>query len=138
MNGARAPTGDEWKSEFDRLQIRIARPDDPESIASGAADVLVAENDTGLVGAAVASFDGWRAYMYHVAVDPVSRHHGVAGASMGEVQSILARKGARAIYVLEHEANTQGLALVAAAGYQPDLGELVPKREIPAPVLAWS
>jgi ribosomal protein S18 acetylase RimI-like enzyme len=141
------------------LQIRVARLDDHESIealwreallptvsaeewetliASTAATVLVAENESGLVGTAVASFDGWRANIYHVAVDPVSRHHGVASALMREGQSILASKGARVIYVLVHEANTQGLALVAAAGYEPELGEMVLKRELPAPVAAWS
>ena len=107
-------------------------------IAGAAADVLVAEDDGGLVGAAVAAFDGWRAYVYHVAVDPVSRRRGVATALIEEAQSRLAAKGARVVYMLVHEANAHGLALVDAHGYESEVGELVFRRELPDSVAPWS
>ena len=97
-------------------------------IAHPAAAVLIAEDDGALVGAAVASFDGWRAYIYHVAVTEAARHHGVARALMDEAAEHLFGEGATAIYVMVHEQNTGGLALAAAAGYMPE-GEIVLVRQ---------
>lgn len=97
-------------------------------IAHPAAAVLIAEDEVRVVGAAVASFDGWRAYIYHVAVDEESRHKGVARALMDEAAGHLFGEGASAIYVMVHEENTGGLALAAAAGYMPE-GEIVLVRQ---------
>lgn len=97
-------------------------------IAHPAAAVLIAEDEGSVVGAAVASFDGWRAYIYHVAVDEESRHKGVARALMDEAAGHLFGEGASAIYVMVHEENTGGLALAAAAGYMPE-GEIVLVRQ---------
>lgn len=97
-------------------------------IAHPAAAVLIAEDEGAIVGAAVASFDGWRAYIYHVAVDEASRHKGVARALMDEAAGHLFGEGASAIYVMVHEENTGGLALAAAAGYMPE-GEIVLVRQ---------
>lgn len=99
-------------------------------IAHPATAVLVAEDGGAVVGAAVASFDGWRAYIYHVAVAGAARHGGVARTLMDEAADHLFGAGASAIYVMVHEENTGGLALAAAAGYIPE-GEIVLVRQPP-------
>ena len=97
-------------------------------VAHPAAAVLVAEEGGDVLGAAVASFDGWRAYIYHVAVSEEARHKGVARALMDEAAEHLFGEGASAIYVMVNEENTGGLALAAAAGYMPE-GEIVLVRQ---------
>lgn len=101
-------TDDEWNALFD---------------ASGSA-VLLATSKGQVVGAAVASFDGWRAYVYHVAVDASVRHRGVGQALVGEAERQLAAAGARNVFAAVHEENRAGMALVAGRGYLPE-GELV-------------
>jgi ribosomal protein S18 acetylase RimI-like enzyme len=113
--------------------------DEWKAITEGpAATLLLAEDEGTLLGTAVAAFDGWRAYIYHVAVAPPYRQRGLAKALMAEAEEHLRRKGARRVYVLVHETNTAGLALAAAMGYQlvGDLGfvkELVPSSVTPSP-----
>ncbi len=86
-------------------------------IASPGAIVLVAEEEDALIGAIVATFDGWRAYVYHVAVVPARRHRGVAKALFEEAHSHLAREGNRIVYVMVNEENEGGLALLRSLGY---------------------
>lgn len=89
--------------------------------AQASATVLVArEEDGALIGTAVASFDGWRAYIYHVAVLPERQHQGVGRALMAHAERRLARAGARHIYLSVHEGNVAGLALAGAVGYVPN------------------
>ena len=100
-------------------------------IAHPAAVILVAVDGEEIVGSAIASFDGWRAYIYHVAVASNRRHRGVAKALMREAQEHLFREGAGSIYVMVHEQNTGGLALSGAMGYVHQ-GELVLVKEATA------
>ena len=97
-------------------------------IAGPSATLLVAAEGGKLIGTAVTSYDGWRAYVYHVAVDPGARQRGVAKALMAEAEKQLRQRGARRIFALVNENNTAGLALCAAAGYEPE-GDLAFVRE---------
>ncbi len=97
-------------------------------IAHPTAVVLVAADDEEVVGSAIASFDGWRAYIYHVAVTGPRQHGGVAKALMQEAEDYLFREGAGSIYVMVHQDNTAGLALSGAMGYLPE-GDLVLVKE---------
>ena len=72
----------------------------------------------------VAAFDGWRAYIYHVAVAGDVRRQGLAHDLMAEAERYLLSAGARHVFVTVHEDNTEGLALVGATGYLPE-GEIV-------------
>lgn len=98
-------------------------------IASPGAIVLVAEEEGALVGAIVATFDGWRAYVYHVAVVPGRRRRGVAKALFAEAQAHLAREGNRIVYVMVHEENEGGMALLHSLGYRQQ-GDIVMVNEI--------
>jgi ribosomal protein S18 acetylase RimI-like enzyme len=102
-----------------------ATPDEWTALMEGTTNaVLVAEDGGQIVGAAVASFDGWRAYIYHVAVAPQARRQGIAGELMQTAEQYLTGAGARRVYVMVHELNTEGLALTASAGYLPE-GDIV-------------
>ena len=95
--------------------------DEWSALLSGASnEVLVAEREGVIVGSAVATFDGWRAYIYHVAVSPEHRRHGLGHALMQAAERDLIAAGARYVYVLVPEANTEGLALIGSTGYLPE------------------
>ncbi|MCZ6545338.1 MAG: GNAT family N-acetyltransferase [Chloroflexi bacterium] len=85
---------------------------------------LVAEEAGQLIGAALATFDGWRAFLYHVATDEAFRGQGVAKALMAEAEARVAAVGAHYLYALVHEENAAGLALATVMGFEPE-GDLV-------------
>jgi len=96
---------------------------DPEwdAITTGpGARIFVADNQGRVIGTAIAAFDGWRAYIYHVAVAPGHRGEGLGQELMSHTEGILRRRGASRVYVLVNEANTAGLALSATMGYEPE------------------
>lgn len=102
-----------------------AAPDEWEALmASPNTVVLVAEGEGELQGAAVATFDGWRAYIYHVGVAPGARRQGIGHELVTSAEQYLLSAGARFVYVMVHEENTEGLALVGSIGYLPE-GEIV-------------
>jgi ribosomal protein S18 acetylase RimI-like enzyme len=94
-------------------------------IASPNAMILLSEHEGALSGAVVASFDGWRAYIYHIAVVPGRRRTGVAEALMREAEARLRDLGARGILTLVNEANAPGLALTRSLGFEVQTGEMV-------------
>lgn len=95
----------------------------------GTSTVLMAERDNQLVGAAIAGFDGWRAYIYHIAVELSSRRQGVGRALIEESERYLRSAGARDVFVMVHQDDTDGLALVGKGGYLPE-GEIVLTRRL--------
>lgn len=102
-----------------------AAPDEWQALMEGATSVvLVARQGGDLAGAAVATFDGWRAYIYHVAVAPAHRRQGIGHELMASAEQYLLSAGARYVYVMVNQENTEGLALVASASYLPE-GEIV-------------
>ena len=122
-------------------QIRRARGKDHEAVAklwdsaglgrteeeewqaiteSSTTSLLVAEAEGEIVGTIVAAFDGWRAYIYHVAVAPALRGQGLAKALIAEAEQYLHQHGAKRIYALINGDNTAGLALCASMGYEPE------------------
>ena len=110
---------------WDETGVGRAAPDELEALLSNQTTaILVAEVDSRIAGAAIASFDGWRAYIYHVAVAASERGQGIAGALMERAEQYLISAGARYVYVMVHQDNTDGLALVASTGYLPE-GEAV-------------
>lgn len=84
------------------------------------ASLLVAAEGGAVIGAAVAAYDGWRAFLYHVAVSPGQRRRGVAAALMDAAEKTLRGQGAGRIFALVNERMTDGLALCAAGGYEPE------------------
>ena len=85
---------------------------------------LVADEAGQLIGAALATFDGWRAFLYHVAIDEAFRGQGVAKALIAEAEARVAAAGAHYLYALVHEENAAGLALATVMGFEPE-GDVV-------------
>lgn len=98
-------------------------------LTGNSARPLLAEDGGRIVGAAVASFDGWRAYIYHVAVASDARRQGIAKQLMGQAEAYLRQRGARRVYALVNGDNTAGLALAAVEGYMPE-GDVVMEKEL--------
>ena len=96
---------------------------------NGAARLLVCEEQGMVIGAAVTAFDGWRAYVYHVAISPDFRSKGVARAVMAEAEENLRRQGAARVYVEVNGENTAGIALCTACGFEPE-GDIALVKEI--------
>ncbi len=100
-------------------------------ITSPGAIALVAEEEGAMVGAIVATVDGWRAYVYHVAVVPARRRRGVAQGLFAEAHAHLARAGNRIIYVMVNEENDAGMALLRSLGYRTQ-GDIVMVHQLEA------
>jgi ribosomal protein S18 acetylase RimI-like enzyme len=134
------------------VQIRAASPEDHDAVmklwgdgglgivndeqwraitTGGCARLLVAEDGGTPVGAAIAAYDGWRAFVYHIAVAGQYRRQGVATALLSEAERDVKRRGAERIFVLVHESKTDGLALCTAAGYELE-GDLALVKALPA------
>jgi ribosomal protein S18 acetylase RimI-like enzyme len=121
----------------------VSAADDEEwySITHGpTANLFIAVYDREVIGSVVVSFDGWRAFLYHVAVHPAFRGLGIARALMKEAEKRLSVLGARRLYALVDSDNTPGIGLCVAMGFEPEhdmafVKELVPERE-PSAVLA--
>jgi len=101
----------------------LGATDDQEwiSLTEGHGTTLLVAAESGeVVGSAVAAFDGWRAYIYHVAVAPSYRGKGLAKLLMRHSESHLKDLGALRTYVLVGESNVAGIALSAAMGFEPE------------------
>jgi hypothetical protein len=110
---------------WDECGLGRAEPDEIDALMENATTaVLVAIAGNDAIGTAIASFDGWRAYIYHVAVAPGARRSGLGHRLIAEAERYLKSAGARYVYVTVQEQNTEGLSLVGATGYLPE-GEIV-------------
>ena len=103
---------------------RIAADEWDALMAAPTTAVLLAEDGDELAGTAITSFDGWRAYIYHVAIDAKHRRRGIGHDLMAQAEQFLLTAGARYVHVTVHQENTEGLALVGSVGYLPE-GEIV-------------
>ena len=122
---AEATERDAVQQLWEASGLSRAAIDEWDALISGATTaVLVADDGNGLVGAAIATFDGWRAYIYHLAVAERARRQGIGASLMGNVEQYLVSAGARYVYVMVNEENTEGLALVGSLGYLPE-GDMV-------------
>ncbi len=110
--------------------------DEWQALSSGPnSAILVAEDAGAVVGVAVATYDGWRAYLYHLAVHPDRRREGIGHDLVAAGERYLGGTGARHAYVMVSEWNTEGLALVGETGFLPEGDIVLVKRlSIPVPV----
>ncbi len=114
---------------WDAAGLGKTAPDEWEALIDGPTSaILVAEDAGDVIGTVVATYDGWRAYIYHVAVDPWRRREGIGRALILEAESYLEGAGARHVFTMVNERNTEGLALLGETGHLPDGDMVLAKR----------
>ncbi len=120
---------DAIQSLWEEAGLGRAAPDEWDALMSGdTAVVLVADDNGAIAGTGVASFDGWRAYIYHVAVDSRYRRQGIGHQLIQDAERYLMSCGARYVFVAVNQDNPEALALVASEGYLPENEIVLAKR----------
>lgn len=71
-----------------------------------------------LVGTVLCGHDGWRGWLYHVAVDPTWRRRGLATAMVSRAQAELAKAGVRRVHALMLSGNRDAMQFWSAAGWR--------------------
>ncbi len=110
--------------------------DDPQSVhallARDPEALLVAELDGRIVGTLIVGWDGWRAGLYRLAVDPPSRRHGIGGSLVREAERRLSELGARRVAAVVIGDHDHAVGFWRAMGYEHDarVGRFV--RDLPA------
>jgi ribosomal protein S18 acetylase RimI-like enzyme len=79
---------------------------------------LVAEVDGRIVGTVLAPWNGWRAYIARLAVEPGRRRSGIATALVEEAQRRLIAKGARQFYANVDTHSPPAVPFWEAAGFR--------------------
>ena len=108
-----------WRQANATPGVTDTADDVRRAVASGLANVLLAEVEGHLVGSIIGTFDGWRGNIYRLAVRPSYRRQGIGGALVAEVEKRLARQGAKRITALERE-HPWAMAFWQAVGYALD------------------
>ena len=94
--------------EPDRVALKLTR--DPDLF-------LVAVAGVRIVGVTMGGWDGRRAYVYHLAVDPDWQRRGVASRLMDELEQRFRAKGALKAKLQIVQGNDASAAFFAARGY---------------------
>ena len=81
--------------------------------------LILAHDDSRLVGTVVAGWDGWRASMYRLAVAPTHRRRGIGRLLVEEGEARLRAWGARRFHLIVQEGEAPARAFWTAAGYEP-------------------
>jgi ribosomal protein S18 acetylase RimI-like enzyme len=101
--------------------IRIRPGDDDRSLAAFADRnpglFLLALDDRGLAATALGAWDGRRGWLYHVAVRPDQRRHGLGGRLVGTIEQRLRERGCPKVNLIVWEDNTGAMAFWVASGY---------------------
>lgn len=98
--------------------------DDPDNVralcARDAQALILAESRGEIVGTVIATFDGWRANLYRLAIHPTLRRHGLARALVTEAERRLIKRGAARITALVVAKQHDATGFWEAAGYEHD------------------
>lgn len=78
---------------------------------------LVCEMDKKIVGTVIGGWDGWRAWIYRIAVSPEFQRKGVASKLLAEITKRLSEKGGRKLRALIVSNNDKSKALFKNMGF---------------------
>ena len=84
------------------------------------ATFLVAEIDGQIAGTIIATFDGWRAIVYRLAVHPDFRRHKIGMALSQKAEEMFRYWGARRVIAIVNSSRPVAMSFWAAAGYKND------------------
>lgn len=101
-----------------RPKGRDSRASIEEQMSRAPGGFLGAFVDGLLVGAVIATFEGRKGWINHLAVDPEHRRRGVATALVRAAEGELRGQGARVVAALVEEPNQASLALFEHLGYR--------------------
>ncbi|GII58489.1 N-acetyltransferase [Planotetraspora thailandica] len=107
------------------------RHDDPEKVAAlierDPEALLIAELDGRMVGTLIAGWDGWRAHLYRLAVDPAHRRQGIGSLLIQAAEERFTAFGAFRVDAMVLHDNEPAHHAWSAAGYgvQPQWGRWV-------------
>ena len=83
--------------------------------------LLVCEEDGEIVGTAVVTFDGWRCFVYRMAVATTHRRRGIGGALVAAAEERIRGLGGVRADILILKDDEQARAFWGSLGYVPDL-----------------
>ena len=93
---------------------------------------LVVEGDAGgLLGTAMAGYDGHRGWVNYLAVDEAHRGSGLGAELMAEAERLLAERGCPKLNLQVRSSNTGVIEWYRSLGYEPDNAVSLGKRLIP-------
>ncbi|GIH78514.1 GNAT family N-acetyltransferase [Planobispora longispora] len=99
------------------------RHDDPAKVTAlierDSEAVLIAEDDGEMVGTLIAGWDGWRAHLYRLAVDPARRRQGIGSMLILAAEKRFAAFGAFRADAMVLHGNELAHHAWGAAGYAP-------------------
>lgn len=78
---------------------------------------IVAEHQGKIIGAVLGGFDGRRGIVYHLAVDPGYRQHGIGSVLMEELEKRLRAKGCIRSYLLSTRENHEAIDFYEKRGW---------------------
>jgi ribosomal protein S18 acetylase RimI-like enzyme len=109
-------------------EARPSLTDNPEVVAALLAAnpgaLFLADVKGKVVGAVIATYDGWRGNIYRLAVNADYRRRGLARAMVAEAEHRLKRWGARRLTALVESDHPWATAFWDDAGYERDPGML--------------
>jgi ribosomal protein S18 acetylase RimI-like enzyme len=104
-----------WMRPSDaRGQVRLKLDRDP--------DLFLAARDADgrLIGLVMGGWDGRRAYIYHLSVEPSWQRRGVAAALLDELEDRMRAKGALKVKLQIMHGNDASRAFFTQRGYEPE------------------
>jgi len=115
---------DLWRSSEARPSLTDNEAVVAALISSNPGALFVADVAGRVVGAIIATFDGWRGDIYRLAVDPDYRRRGLARAMVHEAEARLAARGARRITALVESDHPWATGFWDEMDYERDPGML--------------
>ncbi len=109
-----------WRAAEATPSVTDTLEDLQRALAHPALACFIAEADGRAAGSIMAGFDGWRGFIYRLAVRPELRRRGIARRLVDAAHDMFAQWGARRITALVETDHPWATSFWHAVGYVPD------------------